>query len=133
MNSKETHSETHVLPVFVEEPVISKQSIESGRVHLKKRVHERKELIDEPTLQEKVSVERVPINRRVSAPIPTRYEGDTLIISLMEEVAVVEKHLILKEELRVTKHQEETHAPQEVTLRSEEVVIERTSPNSQAK
>lgn len=131
MNSKETHSETHVLPVFVEEPVISKQPIETGRVHLKKRVHERNELIDEPTLHEKVSVERVPINRRVSASIPTRYEGDTLIISLMEEVAVVEKHFILKEELRVTKHQEETHAPQEVTLRCEEVVIERTSPNSQ--
>lgn len=133
MNSKHTHSETHVLPVVVEEPVILKQSIESGRIHLKKRVHEKKEIIDEPLLREKARIERVPVNRRVTAPIPVRYEGDTVIISLVEEVAVVEKHFMLTEELRITKHHEKTHAPREVTLRTEEIVIERTNTNDQAR
>jgi stress response protein YsnF len=43
----------------------------------------------------------------------------------MEEVLVVEKRLMLKEEVRVTKSRHEVRDPKEVTLRSEEAVIER--------
>lgn len=37
------------------------------------------------------------------------------------------------EELHITKRQEKAHAPQEVTLRSEEIVIERTNTHDQAR
>jgi stress response protein YsnF len=54
-----------------------------------------------------------------------RSEGNTLIIPLLEEVLVVEKRLLLKEELHLTKQRVETHQPQRVTLRREEAAIER--------
>jgi uncharacterized protein (TIGR02271 family) len=74
-----------------------------------------------------VVIERVPINRVVEAPIAARSEEDTLIIPLLEEVLVVEKRLLLKEEVRITKRQVETHMPQRVTLRREEATVEHSN------
>jgi uncharacterized protein (TIGR02271 family) len=54
-----------------------------------------------------------------------RHVGDTMIIPLLEEVLVVEKRLMLKEELHVRKESVETHRPQRVMLRSEEAFVER--------
>ncbi|MDB5301088.1 MAG: hypothetical protein JWO87_2751, partial [Phycisphaerales bacterium] len=59
-----------------------------------------------------------------------RREGDTLIVPLVEEVLVVEKRLVLREEVRVTTRRSQTHQPQRVTLRSEEAEIERIAPAS---
>ena len=43
----------------------------------------------------------------------------------MEEVLEVKKRFLLKEEVRVTRRSETVNSPQVVTLRSEDVVIER--------
>ena len=48
-----------------------------------------------------------------------------MIVPIMEEVLVIEKRLILKEELHIHKRRVETHQPQQVTLRREEVRVER--------
>jgi stress response protein YsnF len=72
-----------------------------------------------------VIVERVPINHIVEGPVSVRSEGDTLVISLLEEVLVVEKRLLLKEEVRITRRRVDTHAPQRVTLRREDAVVKR--------
>jgi uncharacterized protein (TIGR02271 family) len=113
-----------VIPVMVEALEIDKRRVETWRVRISKVVHEREEVIDEPLLSEEVSIERLPIHRFVDEAIPIRYEGDTMIISLLEEVPVVEKRLILKEELRITKRQVEAHQPVRVTLRREEATVE---------
>jgi uncharacterized protein (TIGR02271 family) len=117
--------QTQVLPVIVEELDVQKRSHETGRVRITKRVHEQEELVDEPLLRDEVVIEHVPINRFVEGPVSTRSEGDTVIIPLLEEVLVVEKRLLLKEELHLTKRRVETHQPQRVTLRREEAAIER--------
>jgi uncharacterized protein (TIGR02271 family) len=67
----------------------------------------------------------VPVNRPVDRPVPARYEGDTLIVPVFEETLVVEKRLVLKEELRITKRRAERHRPRRTTLRHEEVSVER--------
>jgi uncharacterized protein (TIGR02271 family) len=113
-----------VVPVIVEALEIEKRHVETGRVRINKVVHEREELIDEPLLHEEVSIERVPIHRFVDEAIPIRYEGDTMAISLLEEVPVVEKRLMVKEELRITTRRSEAHQPVRVTLRSEEATAE---------
>ena len=51
--------------------------------------------------------------------------GETTIVSILEEVLVVEKRLVLKEELHIRRRQVEMRDPRRVTLRSEEVTIER--------
>jgi uncharacterized protein (TIGR02271 family) len=114
-----------VVPVMVEALEINKRRVETGRVRIRKIVHEHEETVDPPLLHDEVVVERVPINRVVEGPISARSEGETLIIPLLEEVFVVEKRLLLKEEVRITKRRIETHAPQRVTLRRQEAAVER--------
>jgi uncharacterized protein (TIGR02271 family) len=120
-----------VVPVIEEDLCVDRRKVETGRVRLTKTVHEREEFVDEPLLEEEVEVERVAINRIVDGPLPVRYEGDTMIVPLLEEVLVVEKRLVLKEELRITKRQHKTRKPQRVTLRSEEVRVEHLDSSEQ--
>jgi stress response protein YsnF len=114
-----------VLPVLAEVLDVQTRPVETGRVRIHKTVQAREVLVDEPLLREEVIIERVPVNRVVEGPIPVRYEGDTMILSLLEEVLVVETRLLLKEELHLTKRRTEIHQPARVTLRREEVTIER--------
>jgi uncharacterized protein (TIGR02271 family) len=114
-----------VLPVLAEELDVRTRRVETGRVRLHTTVHTREVLVDEPLLREEVVIERVPVNRVVEGPIPVRYEGDTMILSLLEEVLVVETRLLLKEEVHITTRRTERHAPERVTLRHEDVTLER--------
>jgi len=115
---------TLVLPVIAEQLIVQKREVATGGVRLRKVIKEHEETVDEPLLREEVKVERVAINRVVEGTVPVRQEGETMIIPVMEEVLVVEKRLMLKEEIRVTRQQQTTHQPQKVTLKSEEVVVE---------
>jgi uncharacterized protein (TIGR02271 family) len=114
-----------VLPVIVEVLDVQKRTVETGRVRIRKRVQEHEEIVDPPLLREEVVIERVPVNRVVEGPIPVRYEGETVIVSLLEEVLVVETRLLLREELYLTTRRTETHQPARVMLRREDVTIER--------
>jgi Domain of unknown function (DUF2382). len=83
-------------------------------------------------MHEDIQIERVPVNRWLSEPASVRYEGDIMIIPVMEEVPVVEKRLRLKEELRVTKRQITTQRSEPMRLRSEEVHVERMPGQAQS-
>ena len=67
------------------------------------------------------------MQRVVDGPVPVREENGTTIISVVEEVLVVEKRWMLREEIHIRKRRTETHQPQQIPLRSEEVQIERVS------
>ena len=114
-----------VVPVLVEELDVQKRLVETGKVRITKVVHERETLVDEPLFHDKVAITRVPMQRVVDGPVPVREENGTTIISIVEEVLVVEKRLMLREEIHIRKQRIETHQPQRVTLRSEEVRVER--------
>lgn len=119
----QNRDEMLVVPVLAEELDVQKRQVEAGGVRITKIVHEREEIVDEPLLKEEIEVQRVLINRPVDGPIPIRYVGNTMIVSLLEEVLVVEKRLMLKEELHINTRQVETHQPQPVIVRSEEAVV----------
>jgi uncharacterized protein (TIGR02271 family) len=123
--------DTRVIPVIEETLDVQKLQVETGGVRIIKVVHEREEVVNVPRVREEVTVERVTLNRLVDTPVSMRQEGDTLIIPLLEEVIVMEKRLMVKEELRITKHRIEEQASQQVTLRREEVVVERLDPSKQ--
>lgn len=114
-----------VISLVAEEMDVRRRRLETGVVRITKTVSARDEVVDEPTVREEAHIERVPVNRLVDAPVPVRYENDTMVLSLMEEVLVVEKRLMLTEEVRVTMRQTETREPQTVTLRREDVSVER--------
>lgn len=118
-------SEIMVVPVMVEELNVQTRRVETGAVRLTKTVHEHEELLDRPLWHEKIEVERIAVNRLVDSPPAIRHEGDTMIVPVLEEVLVVEKRLMVKEEIHIAKRRVETHDPQRVTLRREEVTVER--------
>lgn len=117
--------ETTVFPVIEETIQVYKAQVESERLRIKKVVHEHQETVDLALLTEELEVRRVPINQIVAGPVAVRQEGDTLIVPVYEEVVVVQKQLLLKEEVHIRKQQSEQHRPETVTLRKEEVLVER--------
>ncbi len=114
-----------VIPVVEERAVALKRKKLTGGVRVRTVVHEDEEVIDEPLTTEEIKVERVPLDRWVKAPIPVRQDGETTIITLLEEVTVVEKRLRATEEVRITRQRTTRQTSQHVTLRREEAVVER--------
>ena len=120
-------TERAVIPVVAEELEVGTRRVETGVVRVSKQVHQREERVDHPLIREEVQVEHVPIGRMVDQVPAPRNEGDTLVIPVLEEVLVVEKRLMLKEEVRVTRRRIEERSTQQVSVRTEEVVVERDS------
>jgi uncharacterized protein (TIGR02271 family) len=112
-----------IIPVIEERVNVQKREQLSGIVEIHKTVNERTQTVDEPLLSQEVEVERVAINRFVDEAVPVRYEDDTTIIPLLEEVLVVEKRLLLREEVHIKTVRRELHNPQEITLREERVEV----------
>ena len=74
-----------------------------------------------------VDIERVTVNRVVDRPVATRTEGDVTIVPVHEEVLVVTRQLVLREELRIRlRSTMQAQPPQRMTLRREEIEIRRT-------
>jgi uncharacterized protein (TIGR02271 family) len=113
------------IPVIQEEISVSKRPVEKGRVRIVKTVQENEEVVDVPLLEEEVEVNHVPVNRMVDQTEAVRHDGDTMIVPIYEEVLVVRKRLMLKEELHITRRRREVSRPQTVTVRREEVEVER--------
>lgn len=118
-------AESIVIPVMQEELHLAKRVVEKSKLRVHKKVNEREVIVDEPLIEDRIQVERIPINRLINKPVGSRVEGDTTVIPVLKEVLVVQKRLMLVEEVRLTRRQIEVRRPQPVTLRSEEVEIER--------
>ena len=116
-----------VIPVVAEQLEIERRVVDRGRVVITKQVEERTEHVAlDPLWHDDVDVERVTKGHFVETPPVPRYEGDTLVLPVVEEVLVVEKRLRLREEVRITRRQTQVPAPaQDVTLRTETVRVER--------
>ena len=82
------------------------------------------QVVDVALIEERVEVERVPVNRPIDGPVAVRYDGDTIIVPVTEEVLIVQKQLRLVEEVHIRKVRVETHDPQRVMLRKDEVTVE---------
>jgi stress response protein YsnF len=116
------------VPVVREEVQVEKQAVDTGRgVRIHKTVAEHPCHIDERLLRDDVEVSHVPVDRIVplDAAPATRYEGDTLVVPILEEVLVVERRVRIKEELRITRTRREEHHAETVMLKSEQVSVER--------
>lgn len=129
MNGIATEDKT--IPVIEERMHLGKEVVEKGNVRIRKVVTEQEVPVNIPLLQEGHDIQRIPVNQYVETPPPPiRYEGDTMIIPILQEVMVIEKRLLVVEELHITKHLVHTQNIQHVHLRKEEIRIERTTPNS---
>lgn len=104
---------------------VDKQQKVVGVVRARTETREDDVVIDEPLRAERVTIERVAMDRFIDEPVSVRQEGETTIIPVVEEVVVLEKRLKLVEEIRLTRQQTIKHQPQTITLRRQEAVLER--------
>jgi uncharacterized protein (TIGR02271 family) len=116
--------EVAVIPLSEERVSVTKHEVETGRLRIQISVEERQDAVPVELSHDEVEVERVPVNKAVSHLPSVRLEGSTTIIPVVEEVVVVEKRLILVEEIHVRRRSaaETRHIP--VVLRSERVLID---------
>ena len=105
--------------------VVSKRPVVTGKV----RVQTQTELVEEVASlnldSDEVEVERVAIDREIDHVPDVRTEGDVTIVPVVEEIVVVEKRLVLKEEIRITRRRASETVEVPVTLRKQRAVIER--------
>ena len=113
------------LQVFAEELSVAKETLETGRVRVSTHTHEQEAVVDEDLARERVEIETIPINLRIDAVPEVRQEGDTTIIPVVEEQLVVERRLMLKEEVRIRRVRSTERHQEKVKLRYQEAVVTR--------
>lgn len=115
------------VPLLQEEVRVGKRSVQTGKVRVRSVVDTVEEIARAQLDEERVEITRVPVDREVSAAPVVRTEGDVVIVPILEEVLVVEKRLVLKEELHIRRHVVQENFEVPVTLRKQRAVIERVA------
>lgn len=118
------------LRLLAEELAVAKEEVETGRVRVSTRTQEREALVDENLARERVEIETVPVGLRIDAVPQVRQEGDTTIVPIVEEILVVERRLMLKEEIRIKRVRTIERHQEKVILRHQEAVVTRYENDS---
>jgi len=109
-----------------EELRVDKRDVVTGKIQVRTIV-ESFDKIARATLEgEQIEVTRVPIGKELQMVPEQRTEGDVLIIPVVEEMLVVEKRLVLKEELHIRRLRTREDVEVPVTLRKQRAVVEHT-------
>jgi uncharacterized protein (TIGR02271 family) len=124
--------ETEGIPLIEEEGRIEKREVSTGRVRVRTSTDTIEEVARATLNEDVVEVTRVPIGREVDAAPRVRSEDGVVIVPILEEVLVVEKRLVLKEELHIRRSvtREDIEVP--ITLRKQRATIERLGPQGQS-
>ena len=117
------------LPLVEEALRVGKRVVETGRVRVSVATETEERLVRETLRTERAEVERVPIGRELAegeeAPVTRQDEDGTVIVPVLEEVLVVERRLVLREEIRLRLVAAEEAVEQPVTLRRQRAEVER--------
>ncbi len=112
-----------VIELREEQISIRKNQVLTGNISIKKTT-ETEEVTNEVSLfREDISIEHVIVNEQVEAMPQVREEGNTTIIPIVREVAVVTKKLVLVKEIRITKNRVESTERIKTDIRSEKAEV----------
>jgi uncharacterized protein (TIGR02271 family) len=116
------------IPLVEETVQVSKRIVDTGKgVRVHKTVSEHAQVVDLSLLQDELLIEHIAVDTLMTGEIlpVMRYEGETMIVPVFEEVLLVQKQVRLKEEIRITRRRRERHAPQTILLKTETATVER--------
>lgn len=118
-----------VVPLVEEALRVGKRRVETGRLRISLSTEREERVVRETLRSEHADVERVAIGRELAegeaAPTVRREADGTLVVPVLEEILVVERRLVLREELRLRVSATEEAVEETVTLRRQQAVIER--------
>jgi uncharacterized protein (TIGR02271 family) len=95
------HGDELRIPLLEERLTAGARPVDLGELRLHLGVDSEEQAIRQPVTRDDLIVERIAVDRVLDAPVEPRHEGDWLIIPIMREVLVVEKRLMLAEEVRI--------------------------------
>lgn len=111
--------------LYAERIEVKVEKRELGVVTARVETESREQIVNEDLTEERVEIFHVPIGRPVDACPPVRVEGDTTILSIVEEVLVITRQLVLKEEMHMKKVRTTRNHTEAVPLREQHAVISR--------
>ena len=117
--------EVAAIPLVEERLLVGKREVEAGRLRVHISVNEREERVPVTLAHDEVEIARVPKNLPLSELPSVRLEGNTTVIPVVEEVVVVEKRLVLVEEIHVRRKTGSSTEEIPMIVRSEQASIER--------
>ena len=120
------------LPLAEEKAAVSVREAVTGRVRVSTKTETFAEVVRQELRGMRAEVVRVPVNRTLEpgeTPPEPRTEGEVMIIPIFEEVVVVEKRLVLKEELHISQQVTTETVEVPVELRRQQASIERLPEN----
>ena len=123
---RSSDSEAFVLPLAEEQLVVGRRRVETARVNVRTSVEQVRQSAETRLAHDTYEIERVAVGAFVDQPPAERREGDTLIIPVVEEVAVVVKRLRVVEEIRITRREFTTPFQESVEVRRMRASVERT-------
>jgi len=115
------------LRVVEEELHLARQQVVTGRVRVRTTTDLVEEIAQACLTHESIEVSRVPVDREVDRAPEIRTENDVTIVPIVEEVLVVEKRLVLKEELHIRRRVEAEAVAVPMQLRKQRATVERLS------
>jgi uncharacterized protein (TIGR02271 family) len=119
-----TRDEQKSIPVIEEELAVGKRAVETGGVRVSKEVTTQPVEEDIRLHEERVTVERRPVNREVAPEDMHAFENSTIEMREMAEEAVVEKRARVVEEVVVGKEAHERTEHISDTVRKTDVRVE---------
>lgn len=118
-----------IIPIVEEEIHLGKREITTGKVRVRTFVDVVTEPVHASLQEDTVEVTRVPVGREIDHAPEVRTENGVTIVPVVEEVLVVEKRLVLKEELHIRRQSRTETVEVPVEVRKHRVEIERLPAN----
>ncbi len=113
-----------IVPLVAETAAVSKRFRTTGRVRVKVRTETERRMLVEELAGQEIEIERVPRNELIETIPEVRTENGTTIIPLVQEQLVVEKRLVLVEEVRLHRVHTKQTVIVPVDLRAERADVE---------
>jgi stress response protein YsnF len=112
------------IPLVEEHVSLSKREIKT-RLKVRTRLEQGEEIVRTELFRDEVEIKRVPMNLDISQVPEIRHVGGTTIVPVVEEVLVVEKKLVLVEEIHLSRVSSTENVAQPVPVFRQRVEIER--------
>ncbi|HEX8220820.1 MAG TPA: YsnF/AvaK domain-containing protein [Chloroflexia bacterium] len=128
VQSQDTENERIVVPLVDEYLEVRKEWVQSGEVIVRRSVQTSQQTIPVELLHEEVQVDRLPVNRPLAEGEQTQpwWDGEVMVVPVIEEEIVVSKRLVVREEVRISKRKVSRQEEVSDTIRSQQVHIDTT-------
>lgn len=114
--------------VAEERATIGTREVMTGRVRISTTTDTIEEVVRQELEGSQAEVIRMPIGRVLEpgeTPPGVRTEGSNVVVPIFEEVLVIEKRLLLKEEMHIQQHTTVENVEIPITVRKQRATVER--------